>query len=323
MKMKSNYVILVALAASIPFVGCKPVNVPDLVRVKGNETAFVVPLSGANKTNQKSFDSIDFLESAKVATKEIEIPKRWRKTGRMYFSGEWIPTVKVITVSRTPVTREWKPEEGKGGGDGIEVESQDSIGFAVGINITARIDELDTPTFLYYYPNTSLASVMDTNIRGDVQSALSVQFGKRSLEQCKVEKNNAFEDVKQGIIDKYKEFGITITSFGLSGGLWYEDKEIQDSINAAYTAEMAVKQREQEKLSQVQENERLLSIATNQREQAEEFAKAAEAREKQVQAEVEMIKAEAFREAVAKWDGQLPKFITGGSESLLMHVPQN
>ena len=196
----------------------------------------------------------------------------------------------------------------------------------MGINITARIEEPDTSTFLYYYPNASLSKVMDSNIRGDVQSALSKEFGKRPLEACKREKNEAFDRVKEGIIEKYKQFGITISSFGLAGGLWYEDQEIQDAINAAYTAEMSVKQREQDKIAQEQENARLLSIAENQRDQAIAFAEAAEARQKQVQAEVMMIQAESFAKAVDKWDGTLPKFITSSGEesgSFLFSMPPN
>ena len=104
--------------------GCgviKPYNKPDVVVIEPNETAFVIPLEGASKSNQASFDSIEFLNEAKVATKRIEVAKRWLKTGRLPASGEYIPTARVITVSRTPVTREWKPEEGKNQGDGIEV----------------------------------------------------------------------------------------------------------------------------------------------------------------------------------------------------------
>lgn len=335
--MKNKIQIIIAITLGTLFAGCgpiglRPVNVPDIKEIKNNQTAFVVPLEGATKSNQRGFDSIEFLEASKVATKRIEIAKRWRQTGRFWRQGEWIPVAKIITVSRTPVTREWKPTEeikknGKikiSGGQGIEVESRDSIGFAVGINITAQILEPDTAKYLYYYPGKDLSSVMDSNIRGDIQSSLSREFGKRSLEECKIEKNVAFESVKQQIIDKYKGYGITITSFGLAGGLWYEDQEIQDAINQAYTAEMKIKQKEQDKLAQEQENMRLLSIAENQRQQAEEFAKAAEARKKQVEAEVEMIRAEAFAEAVKKWDGALPKFMTGGQDSnMLFQVSSN
>ena len=113
----------------------------------------------------------------------------------------------------------------------------------------------------------------------------------------------------------FKQYGITITSFGLAEGLTYVDDEIQESINAAYVAEMDITRKEQQKLAQEHENARLLSIAVNEREQAEEFAKAAEARKKQVEVEVDKMRAEALLNFSQKWNGQVPQFLTvGGGE---------
>jgi hypothetical protein len=66
----------------------------------------------------------------------------------------------------------------------------------------------------------------------------------------------------------------------------------------------------------------LLSIAENERKQAEEFAKAAEARQKQVQVEVEKMKAEALVNFSQKWNGAVPGFLTVGEGSpFLFNVP--
>ncbi len=319
--MKNKLIILIAFSVMLSFTACKPYNRPDVIEIQNNETAFLIPLEGTSKSGQKSFDSVEFLEDAKVATKRIMVPKRWFQKGRMYFSGEYIPTLKVITVNRTPMTREWQPkqENGKLVG-GVGVESRDSIGFAVGINITAQIEEPDTATFLYYYPSKELHQIIDSNIKADVQAGLSREFGKRDLEDCKTQKNEAFDVVKAEIVEKYKQYGITITSLGLAGGLWFEDKEIQDSINAAYVAEMKIKQKEQEKDAQKFENERLLSIAENERKQADIFAQAAEARKKMVQTEVQMKMVEAFGVAVSKWDGKTPEtLILGGEATNLLY----
>jgi hypothetical protein len=80
---------------------------------------------------------------------------------------------------------------------------------------------------------------------------------------------------------------------------------------------MDIKRKEQQKIAQEQENLRLLSIAVNERKQAEEFAKAAEARKKQVEVDVQRMKAEALLNFSEKWNGEVPKFVTvgGGSQN--------
>lgn len=167
--MRKRVLLVVALVALLSATGCrKPVRVDPIKEIGHNEMAFVVPLEGANKTDQAQFGSVQYLEEAKVATKRIVIPQRWRKTGRYSWQGEWIPTVKVITVDRTPVTRQWTPDKDTGTSESnqsIQVESADSVGFSVGFGCTAMVAEKDTATFLYYYPSGSLARVMDTEIR--------------------------------------------------------------------------------------------------------------------------------------------------------------
>ena len=161
-----RFTFMVIIASITPLTGCiKPYPREEAKEVQNNETAFVVPLEGANKTKQAQFASVEFLEAAKVATKRITIPKRWQKTGRMRGDGQWIPTIRIITVDRTPVTRQWTPEAGTGtsqGNQSIQVESADSVGFPVGFGCTAMVKEEDTATFLYYYPSGSLARVMDS-----------------------------------------------------------------------------------------------------------------------------------------------------------------
>lgn len=299
----------------LPFVliSCGPFRLDPIEEIDTNETAFVLPLEG-DSGNQVKFESVEFLEEKKVAAKRITIPQKKRKTGRLWISYEWIPTARVVIVDRTPVTKKWIEFERKDVGNDItvskygpiHVESSDSIGFSVGVNISAYIEEDHTATYLYYYRSKSLADVIDTNIRAEVQSQLSHAFGSRPLEKCKQEKNAVVAEVGEKIVPFFDKFGITITTFGLADGLAYEDEEIQKAINDAYVKEMDIKSKQQEKLAQVEENERLLSIAENERKQAEEFNKAAEERAKQVQVESQRIMAEAMRTLAEKWSGNMP-----------------
>jgi hypothetical protein len=315
-------IMIMAMATLFLFTGCRPYNKPDLVTVLPNETAFVIPLTGESLNGQARFDSVEFLEERKVASKRIEVPRVWFQEGRAWFDGKYIDTARVIKVSRTPITAQWIPKVDNTSNKllgGVQVESLDSIGFGLGVVCTAQVEEPDTATYLYYYPEKSLKEVIATNIFADIQTELSREFAERNLQVAKAEKNQAFDAVKEDIISFYKVRGITISSLGLSGGLWFEDEEIQDSINAAYVSEMAILEREQAAKAQKFENDRLLSIAANQREQAEEFAKAAEARKAQVSAEVQLIYAESFKNAVNKWDGKsMPRFIGGNMPNFIV-----
>ena len=74
--------------------GCgfiKPFDKPELVTIEASQTAFLIPLVG-DTTDQASFQSEELLSQAMVATKEVQIPHRWVKTGRMPGSGEWRPS---------------------------------------------------------------------------------------------------------------------------------------------------------------------------------------------------------------------------------------
>jgi hypothetical protein len=283
--------------------------------------AYVVPLEGDTAGNQGKFESAAFLDEMKVATKRIRIPMTEKKIGRFGHQIEWMRTVKVIKVNRSPVTREWLSEPEKGTSDkyeGIEVESADSIGFSVGVNITAMIKEEDTSTFLYTYSGKTLEQIMDTNIRGDAQSLLADAFGVLSLTECKAQKGKIIKESGEKIIEKFGNFGITIISFGNTGGLVYTNPEIQEAIDKAYTAEMDVKVAQQEKLAQDERNLLMVAKVVAEREAAEEFQKAEEARAKQISLDVQLLQVQAMADMAKNWDGKLPANILPSGSPLLL-----
>jgi len=129
MKMKINTLLLTVIGMIM--VSCAPVRVDPIIEIKPNETAFVVPLE-AGTENQAKFESVDFLQAQQIAAKRVVVPQRERSIGRMPWDVEWIPTVKVITVDRSPVTRSWTrtPESIKNVNPSLQtfgVESSDSI----------------------------------------------------------------------------------------------------------------------------------------------------------------------------------------------------
>jgi len=302
--------------------GCmKPPRVDVFVEIKPNETAYVVPLEGDNLDNQGKFDSAEYLDKIKVASKRIRIPLTEKKIGRFPWNIEWIPSAMVVKVNRSPVTREWNNDKTKGTSEkqeGIEVESSDSIGFSVGVNITAMIEETNTSLFLYTYAGKTLEEIMDTNVRGETQSLLSSEFGSLTLTECKTKKGEIYKRTGDSIKSKFSQFGITIISFGNMGGLIYSNPEIQQSIDKAYQAEMDVQVAKQEKLAQDERNSLMVAKVVAEREAAEEFQKAEESRAKQIVLDVQKMQAEAFLEMSKKWDGKLPSNILPEGSPLLL-----
>ncbi len=313
---------LITVLFSIVLFACAPPKVEKCIEIGGNETAFLVPLEGATKDSQSKFMSIEYLNSpeVKVATKRITLPQRTKKTGRFYWDVEWVTTMRVITVDRSPVTREWTVETDTGSNiknDAIQVESKDSIGFNVGINITAMIKEEDAAKFLYFYAGKELSTIVDNNVRGTVSSILSREFGSRDLQHCKSDKKDIQKTLENEVIAKYVQFGITISNVGLVGGLDYDNPDIQTAINTAYIAEMNVIKAAQEKLEQDEVNKKNIATAEANRTVAEEFAKAQEAATKKISLDIEMIKAQALLKAADKWSGAMPANILPSGSQLL------
>lgn len=331
--MKHLFLVLFAVFLTV-LSSCKPYRVDPLEKVQPNETAFLIPLEDGTE-NQQKLESVEFLKNQQVAAKQIVVPQRYRQLGRMYWSGEWIPTMRVMRVDRTPVTRSWtsspmettRTETLNNSNRVFGVESKDSIGFAVGVNISAHIEESDAPIFLYYYRENNLAEIMDQNVREKVHTALSREFARLTLEESKVEKVQITDNVANEVTEHFKKYGITITSIGLAEGLEFEQPEIQQAINQAYVAEMQVKRRAQEVEEQREVNKRLLEEANGkaaaelkraegEKAAAEVFASSAEIREKVVALEVKKLDAETRN----KWDGKLPTTSLGRESGTFLNL---
>jgi len=310
------------------FTGCGAYKAELVKEIETNETAFLVPMEGASKTDQGRFMSIDFLEEAKVATKRVTLPQRRLKTGRAWFSYKWIPTVRVVKVDRTPVTREWTQDEVSGTSnknEAIHVESKESIGFAIGVNVTTFVKEDDAATFLYWYAGKPLSEVVDENVRGFVTSILSKEFGSRDLVDGRGEKATIFDTVFITTKEHFALTGITIDNLGYAEGLIYEDVEIQTGINERFLAELNVQTSAQKKLGQDELNAMTVAMATAEREAAEQFARAEKAAKTIRQLEIDMKLAEAQLVAANKWNGNLPANIIpeGGGFIFDISPPNN
>jgi regulator of protease activity HflC (stomatin/prohibitin superfamily) len=322
---------LLALMAT----GCmKPYDKPEYEEVSNNETAFVVPLEGASADGAK-LDSENALDKFKVMTKRIQITKRWNQTGRLPNSGDWIPMVKVIKVDRSPLTREWCADQAKGTGkkdEAIWVESSDSIGFSTGFNCTAYVAEKDTALFLYWYPNTALTAVMDTEIRTRIQQVVAEVANKYIMDELRAKKAELIAAIREDVIPFYEKRGISITAVGQYGGFTYENPAIQTAIDDVFVAQQE-KAKEKSLLEAMgSKKTRMMdegtAIANQKREEAKGQAdgaltvKEAEAKGiklvndalKEAQGNPLFVQIKALEvesERIKKWDGTSPVWITG------------
>lgn len=290
--------------------GCgliKPFDKPEFVTIEASQTAFLIPLIG-DSTDQASFESEELLAQAKVATKEVQIPHRWVKTGRMPGSGEWRPSAKLIIVERTPETREWNTEKDGGTStknQAIYAESKESIGFSVGMNCSAQIyTEDDAVRFLYSYNNKTLEDIMDTEIRARVESKFVEECAKYSLNDILSNKETIMAVVRDDVTSYFSEKGITITVLGMKDGIEYDDETIQAAINEKFSSE--------QKLT-TQENNNKVTISKAEAD-AQAKIKAAEAEAEANKKVAESLTPELIEKIkYEKWNGELPKVQSSGS----------
>ena len=228
-----------ALAFLGTLVGCKPYDRPEFTEIETSETGFLISLEG-DTNKQTNFESERYLQDRKVATKPVQIPHRWVQTGRAWCSGEWVDTVRLVKVNRSPVTREWTADAASGTANrdqAIWIESKDSVGFSVGFNCITFIKEEDTARILYMYRSKSLAEMMDSEIRARIQAVGAEVAACYDLDNLRSRKQEIIDEVRQDVIPFFGGRGIAITTVGMFGGYTYQNKKIQDSIDGVFVAQ--------------------------------------------------------------------------------------
>ena len=335
--------------------GCiKPYDRPEYVEIDTSDTGFLIPLEGETGT-QTRFQSEDYLVQRKVAAKRVQITHRWSQEGRYETEGRWIPSVRLVKVNRSPVTREWTMSQGpthnsslaRGLNDkAIWIESADSVGFSMGFTCTAFIAEDDAAKFLYWYPSGSLANVMDSEVRGRIQQVSAEVAARYPLDLLRARKQEIADAVKLDVTKFFALRGVTVTTVGMFGGMTYENPAIQKAIDDTFIAQQLKVVSEAKFEAQKKENERVELEATATAEKARREAQGqGEARKLAAAAEAEAIRevSRALGEAqqnplllqmrqleiekarVERWDGKYPQWFFGGGATppgLLVQMPQ-
>lgn len=346
---------LPALLAMGLSTGCiKPYDRPEYVEIDTSDTGFLIPLEG-DTAQQARFQSEDYLKQRKVAAKRVQITHRWSQEGRLAGNGRWIPSVRLVKVNRSPLTREWNTAQTVGTGAGaisradraIWIESADSVGFSMGFTCTAFIAEDDAARFLYWYPSGSLSGVMDNELRGRIQQAAAEVAAKYPLDNLRARKQEIADAVKRDVTNFFAARGVTVTTVGMFGGMTYENPEIQKSIDQTFIAQQAKVVTEAKLDAQKKENDRLELEAQGLAEKARREALGqADARRTFAAGEAEAIRVnnaaamtaqqnplllqlkflEIEKARIEKWDGRYPQMwlgssATSGGPNLLFQMP--
>jgi regulator of protease activity HflC (stomatin/prohibitin superfamily) len=328
--------MIVCLCAMFALAGCKPYDVPEYVEIQANESAFMVKLQG-DSTKQEKFDSVEFLEKNQVATKRVQIPHTWVQKGRLWLTGEYMDTVRVIKVDRTPHTREWTAAAGQSG-QAVWVETKDSVELSIDIVCTAMIEPDNAALFLYRYPNGSLSTMMDKEVRARIQQELSEECAGYNLEELKQAKSELINRVRPKVTKFFSDRGITISALGLAGGLTYSNTEIQKAIDKTFQDQQLEISAQARYEAQLKENQTIKAKAEAEAEaarlkasgEAEGIKLLADAKAYEIQKAqstgsmyIQLRQLEILNQTMSKWDGKLPVYNmgTGQTPQLLMAMP--
>lgn len=310
-KTIKKLVLLGALAVGsmTTLTGCvKPYNKPQFETIQANQTAFLIPLVG-DTSEQGVFESEALLAETKVATKEVQIPKRWVQTGRMHWKGEWKPSARLITVDRSPVTREWTSDLNNGTTEddqGVTAKTKDGIKLTLNVNSTAQIDEAMATKYLYYYNTNPLSQVMDTEIKTMAHSRLIEEVAKYNLTELNVE--TIVKSVREEVQEYFLGRGITITALGLSSEPVYPD-DIQKAMN------------EKVKAQQSQEAQAIANKTAEDKAKSE--AEQMRIRQETFQKTLDMKKLEVMEKAIEAWKSggaQVPKIMGAESTNVISNL---
>ncbi len=291
------------LTASLSMAGCgfvKPYEKPEFVTIEANQTAFVIPLEGKT-SDQGKFESAELLKDAQVATKRVEIPHKWVKTGRLPGSGKYVDTVRVIVVDRYPATREWT------GKSSFIGESKDSVKFDQGISATAQILEEDAATFLYQYSGKPLEEVMSKEIRNKIGSVLLEKYGTMNIDQIRVNKQDIINHVRKEVEPYFKNVGITLSNIGYIGDMKYLNQDIQAAINKKFNAE--------------EDSKAQAILNKTEIDKAKAEAEANKTRKEAMKEIIEMKELEIQQQWIEKWDGSVPT-VQSGNGGTMIQIPQ-
>lgn len=320
---------LITLFVVVLLAGCerRPFQKPVWVDIQPNCDVYVQPVTlgvadgASDKVKRDETAKILTAEEKKAARlegvrktqrmlKRINIPTDWQSLGRMHNDGKWTPTVKVVQVDMSIVTREWTHTSTSGtsaSDQALGLESKDSVNFKLPCLVMALL--YDSALFKSEFGEITLAEALDRNVRPLYVSAGTAVFkqwdGGRDLETNKVK---AMAEINELVVPQVKPWGIDILVFGLIGGPVYEEKsDIQKGMDNNFISQMNALVEEEKNTAQEKRNEITVQTAKAEAKAAEAIYAVKQAQEQRVLMETAVIRAKAALSAAQNWDGVLPR----------------
>jgi hypothetical protein len=328
---------LLAAALGLASAGCvKPFEPVKLEVIKPNETAFLLPLLGDPK-KQAALNSEEYLRANLVQMQQVRIPQQWVQKGYEYvaYNGEWRDAAVLIRVDRSPVTRVWTADTNTGTSnrdEAIWVMTSDQVEFSTGWTCTAYIPNHEAAVkFLYYYPNGTIADVMDREVRAKLQATFGLAVTDRPMDDLRIKATPVIHEVVEETTQFFQERGVVITNLGIEGGFIYRDPSIMKTMVEVFNAEQ--QQNKEQAMLEAQEisNKRLLA---ERQAEADGIKLVSDAKQYEAQQAkdnlefyVRLKQLEIEKERAAKWDGRYPIYYmpsgaTGPDLMLQMPMPK-
>ncbi len=234
-------------------------NTTEAYGILPNHTAFWVPGMGDTKSNQVSSESEQFFRENKVPGKFFIIP-HVKLSGSTYVGWDYyIPAGRLIVVDRAPFFHEWT-KLGRGtdskSDQSFPCHSKDNIEVSAEMSLAASVTEENAAKFLFYfgvnqpagdaatpeviftsvYQGRSLAQVMGSWGRGEIQSRVCRHINEHAIEDLALNGNAVLDSIQSEARKFFADFGITIEYVGWAGGFSYPP-EVSAAINTRFAAE--------------------------------------------------------------------------------------
>lgn len=340
--VKSINLVLLG-AVCLTMTGCyKPFEPVKLEVISPNEEAFLLTYVGDSKA-QSASNNEEYLKEKLVYTKQVKIPQQWVPDGfeTWGYNGKWQDAAVLVKVDKSPVTREWTADPTTGTSnknEAIWVMTSDQVEFSTGWTITARIETKDDAvTFLHNYPNGSLVKVLDSEVRGKLQSVFGLEVTDLPMETLKKAATPHILNTTKEVTEFFKLRGISITNLGITGGFIYKNPSIMEAMVKVYVAEQEKSVAMAETAAQEERNKKVIFKATGEADallktkkaEADGIEMVAKARKFEMEQATSDLKTflalktmDLQKEYTHKWDGRLPQSYLGMSNaSTLLQLP--
>ena len=237
----------------------------EIKMILPNESAFWIPDVGDNRASQVQFDSEQYLAANKVAAKRFEIPhqKLYGTGGKslLSFPDLYVPTGRLIIVSRSPFSHEWVDAHDRGTSarkEGFPCQSREGLNTSMGVSVSTSVSENQAARFLYtfgiqeprvtneqrdapavifqsVYYGKNLDQVMTEYGRKKVQTLVCNQAMRRTIDQINADMVPMMEEIEAQARHYFESVGITLNFIGWGDTVNF-DPDVQAAINRRFVA---------------------------------------------------------------------------------------